>query len=305
MGRVRHSLHAVSQRATGLRSSLHQGLRRRRAGRALLSVLDRSFEGSLLHYASAMAFDLFLGAIPMLALAGWLFGRLLTNHAAARATSLLLGTTPVQVQGLAREELARSTPEMLAPVAIAGALWLGSSACSTCMEFLERRAAGTSRPWWKRRILSLMWVTGTLLAFGLGSALVLYVVGGPVRMLQSLVSPQAADATAYPLALALLYGLAVLLLAGFYRVVLPGHGVRRRVFLGAAIAIVLCVATSFGFAVYVAQLARYALYYGSLAAVAVTMVWLWLMCFFVLAGAEFLLSYDEPPAPLERSPRPA
>jgi hypothetical protein len=28
--------------------------------------------------------------------------------------------------------------------------------------------------------------------------------------------------------------------------------------------------------------------------VAVTMVWLWLMCFFVLAGAEFLLSYDEP-----------
>jgi membrane protein len=230
----------------------------------------------------------------MLALGGWLFGRLLTNDSAARATSLLLGTTPVQVQELAREELTRSTAGMLAPVAIAGALWLGSSACATCMEFLERRAVGSSRPWWQRRILSLLWVVGTIVAFGLGSAAVLYVVGGPVRMLQSLVSTRAADATSYPLAVGLLYGLSVLLLAGFYRVVLPHRGMPRRVFLGAAVAIVLSVLASLGFAIYVARLAQYAVYYGSLAAVAVTMVWLWLMCFFVLAGAEFLLSYDEP-----------
>jgi len=294
MGRLRHSLHTMGNRASGLRTSVHRGLRRSRAGRALLSVLDNSVEGPLLHYASAMAFDLFLGSIPMLALAGWLFGQLLTDDSALRATSLLLGSTPIQVQDLAREELGRSNAEMLAPLAIAGALWLGSSACSTCMEFLERRAIGKSRPWWQRRILSLLWVTGTLLAFGLGSAAVLYVIGGPVRMLQSIVSPRAADVTSYPLALGLLYGLSVLLLAGFYRVVLPQRGVRRRVFLGAAIAIVLSVVTSLGFAVYVARLAQYALYYGSLAAVAVTMVWLWLMCFFVLAGAEFLLAYDEP-----------
>jgi membrane protein len=294
MRQLRHSLRTLEQQASGLRTSVRRGLARRRAGRALLAVLHNSAEGPLLHYASAMAFDLFLGSIPLLALAGWLFGQLLTNDSAARATGLLLGSTPIQVQNLAREELNRTTPEMLAPVAIAGALWLGSSACATCMEFLERRAVGESRPWWQRRILSLLWVTGTLLAFGLGSAGVLYIVGGPVRILQSMVSSEAADATSYPLALALLYGLSVLLLAGFYRIVLPQRGVRRRVFLGAAIAIVLSVLTSLIFAVYVARLAQYALYYGSLAAVAVTMVWLWLMCFFVLAGAEFLLSYDEP-----------
>ena len=291
---LRQSLHGVGRRATGLWVSVHRGLARRRGGRALLSVVTSSVDGPLLHYASAMAFDLFLGSIPMLALAGWLLGQLLTDDSAVRAASLLLGSTPVQVQELAREELSRSAAGMLAPLATLGALWLGSSACSTCMEFLERRAVGTSRPWWQRRLLSLLWVSGTLLAFGLGSAAVLYFVGGPVRVLQSMVSTRAADATAYPLAVGLLYGLSVLLLAGFYRIVLPRRGMRRRVFLGAAVAIVLSVLTSLGFAVYVARLAQYALYYGSLAAVAVTMVWLWLMCFFVLAGAEFLLAFDEP-----------
>jgi membrane protein len=131
--------------------------------------------------------------------------------------------------------------------------------------------------------------------FGLGSALVFYLVGGPVRLLESLVTPETANKTAYALAMALLYLLAGLLLAAFYRVVLHARGVKRRIFAGAAFAITLSLLASFAFAVYVARLARYALYYGSLAAVAITMAWLWLLCFFVLLGAEFLLSYDELP----------
>jgi YihY family inner membrane protein len=288
-------LEQVGRLSARPKAAVRGNLGRHRIGRALLDVVDESIDGPLLHYASAMAFDLFLGSIPLLALAGWLFGRLLADDSALRAVSLLLNSSPVQVQALAHDELGRFAPEMLAPVAVAGALWLGSSACATCMHFLELRAGGRRRPWWERRLISLLWVIASLLLFGLGSAFVFAVVGGPVRVLQSLFTPETANRTAYALAVALLYLLAGLWLAAFYRIVLHARGVKRRVFVGAVFAIALTLLASFGFAIYVAQLARYALYYGTLSAVAITMVWLWLLCFFVLAGAEFLLSYDESP----------
>jgi membrane protein len=40
------------------------------------------------------------------------------------------------------------------------------------------------------------------------------------------------------------------------------------------------------FAYYASHLARFALFYGSLAAVAITLGWLWLICFSILASAE-------------------
>lgn len=295
MGRLSIMVQQVGRLSARPSRAVRRGLGRNRVGRAMLHVFDQSTDGPLIHYASAMAFDLFLGAIPLLALAGFLFGRLLADDSALRAVSLLLDSSPVQVQTLAREELGRQAPEMLAPLAIAGALWLGSSACATCMHFLELRAGGRQRPWWERRLLSLLWVVGTVLAFGVASAFVFTVVGGPSRLFESLLTPETANKTAYLLAVGLLYSLAGLWLAAFYRVVLHAKGVKRQVFAGAVFAIALTLLASFGFALYVARLARYAMYYGSLAAVAITMAWLWLLCFFVLAGAEFLLSYDESP----------
>lgn len=289
-GAMLEEVEALSQRPRAL---VRRGLSRFASGRALMHVVAQSFEGPLLHRASAMAFDLFLGAIPLLALAGWFFGHVVADGSGRRAAALLLGVTPVQVQALADDELSRSTPEMLAPLAVLVTLWLGSSACGTCMDYLERRIGTPPRPWWKRRLLSLAWVTGSLVVFIGGSALVFFITGGPVQMLESLVSPNTEGVAAYPLSLLLLYGLALLLLAGFYWVVLPHQRIRRRVFIGAALGIVLFVLVSSVFALYVASLAKYALYYGSLAAVAVTMAWLWLMCFLVLAGAEFLVSYEE------------
>jgi membrane protein len=62
--------------------------------------------------------------------------------------------------------------------------------------------------------------------------------------------------------------------------------VRRRVFPGAFVAIGLVIVISWGFSLYVRTLASYTLYYGSLAAIAVLLVWLWLMSLAILVGAE-------------------
>jgi uncharacterized BrkB/YihY/UPF0761 family membrane protein len=76
-------------------------------------------------------------------------------------------------------------------------------------------------------------------------------------------------------------------LAGFYHFsIAHTHRVRRRVFPGAFLAIALVVVVSWGFSLYVRTLATYTVYYGSLAAIAVLLIWLWLISLAMLIGAE-------------------
>jgi membrane protein len=80
-------------------------------------------------------------------------------------------------------------------------------------------------------------------------------------------------------------GLAVL--AAFYRYgVEHPAGVRRRAWPGALVAVLAWLVVSWGFGNYVISLGKYAVYYGSLAAVAVLLVWLWLTSLALLLGAE-------------------
>jgi uncharacterized BrkB/YihY/UPF0761 family membrane protein len=90
-------------------------------------------------------------------------------------------------------------------------------------------------------------------------------------------------------ALALVFTLAasVIALAAFYRfAVAHSRTIRRRVFPGAALAVGLWIIVSWCFSLYLRTLASYTMYYGSLAAVAVLLVWLWLVSLAILVGAE-------------------
>jgi membrane protein len=90
---------------------------------------------------------------------------------------------------------------------------------------------------------------------------------------------------ALALALSVLFAAAVL--AAFYRFsVHHSKRVTRRVLPGAAVAVVLWMVISWAFGLYVSTLAEYAVFYGSLAAVAVLLVWLWLTSLAILVGAE-------------------
>jgi membrane protein len=89
------------------------------------------------------------------------------------------------------------------------------------------------------------------------------------------------------LAASLLLGAGLLLLGGFYRFAVEHPpGVRRRVWPGAAAAIAWWLVVSWAFGAYVVSIADYALYYGSLAAVAVLLVWLYLTSLALVLGAE-------------------
>lgn len=90
---------------------------------------------------------------------------------------------------------------------------------------------------------------------------------------------------AFALVLSVLFATAVL--AAFYRFsVRHPKRVARRVLPGAVLAVVLWMMISWAFGLYVSTLAEYAVFYGSLAAVAVLLVWLWLTSLAILVGAE-------------------
>ena len=87
--------------------------------------------------------------------------------------------------------------------------------------------------------------------------------------------------------LVLTFVLTTLVLAAFYRFSISRpERVKRRVVPGAVLAVTLGLLITWGFGVYVRSLAGYAVFYGSLAAVVVMLVWLWLTSFAILVGAE-------------------
>jgi uncharacterized BrkB/YihY/UPF0761 family membrane protein len=89
------------------------------------------------------------------------------------------------------------------------------------------------------------------------------------------------------IALGLMLGTGAILLAGFYRFAVehpPGR--QRRVWPGAVTAIGSWVLVSWAFGNYAVSIGDYALYYGSLAAVAVLLVWLYLSSLTLVLGAE-------------------
>jgi membrane protein len=89
------------------------------------------------------------------------------------------------------------------------------------------------------------------------------------------------------LTIVLSLAVAVVGLSAFYRFsVTHARRVRRRLVPGAVVALALWIVVSWGFSLYLRTLASYTVYYGSLAAVAVLLVWLWLMSLAILVGAE-------------------
>ena len=76
------------------------------------------------------------------------------------------------------------------------------------------------------------------------------------------------------------------LLAGFYRISVAHPRGAARVWPGAVVAVISWLVVSWAFGVYATSIGDYALYYGSLAAVAVLLVWLYLTSLSLIVGAE-------------------
>lgn len=287
----------------------------------LLRALVRLAQGLLFHdafrAAPAMAFHFFLSLLPLLVFVGWVVGALVRNKGADTILDPFLASLPTATGAIIEREAHRlGGADRLGPLAAFGFLWIASGGTHGLMAAVEAVVGAPRRPWWKKRAIAMGWVLASLVAIATASFGVIQwdavfhqeeATATPSTSTVSTAAPPrlASDTRVRgprttrrvmrmfrsegerALALALSLAGAVVGLAGFYRLsVSHMKRVRRRVFPGAALAVGLWVVISWGFGLYVKTLTDYAVFYGSLAAVAVLLVWLWLVSLAILVGAE-------------------
>lgn len=261
--------------------------------RGWLDVLKRTRRGIRDTHASiiaaGVAFYGFLALVPALIALVIVYG-LVANPADVKdQIASFASAAPRDAQRLLTSQLASITrgagggAGIGALIAIAGAIWAASSgmaALDTGLTIVNRETE--TRGFVKRRLLALVLtvfaVTGVLLTLALVVAL--------PSVLQSI---DVGDVGKIAIGLARWVLLAALLLFGLG--VIFRYGPQRRrpqwrwITPGAIVAVVVGLAASIGFSIYVTLMGNYNKTYGALGAIIVLLLWLYFMAYAVLFGA--------------------
>ncbi|HEU5076680.1 MAG TPA: YhjD/YihY/BrkB family envelope integrity protein, partial [Polyangiaceae bacterium] len=176
----------------------------------------------------------------------------------------------------------------LAPLAMMSGWWLASSAFHTLISVYEDAFKISPRAWWIKRLIALLCAFLAICGLSLSGAIgFLLAMGASHPVARLLLGPLNTMGVARWLGILLALFVATAVFSALFLVsVRRKRSVKRHVVPGAAIAVILGAVSSAGFGYYAAQLGRFALFYGSLAAVAITMAWLWLWCLATLLGVE-------------------
>jgi membrane protein len=223
--------------------------------------------------ANAMAFDAFFSIVPLVALVGWGAHELVRSKPELLAPLLRVAPGPVaRIADAQLMRLSESGEAWLAPLGVAGFLWLSSDGIATAMRVFENMFGARRRPWLRRRLVAIGIVVAavTTLVTAAGLATLGAFLGGVGGVALRWLAPVVA--------------LWLLLALFFHHATLGRSGQARRGFRGAAITLALWVVVSLGFSLYVRRIANYSAFYGSLAAVIVLLLWLWLLSLALLVG---------------------
>lgn len=244
--------------------------------------------------AAALTFFGILAIFPFLLFLVSLAGLILDPQLAQSLTMELSAVAPpaaTTILGNQLQSLAQSGSAGLLTVSGVGAIWAASGGVRALIRSLNRvYGVQESRPFWKVRGLAIV---GTLVgaAIGLVAALVAVfapvvadAIGGPV--------PTLASWARLPVA-----GLLMMFVWALAYWALPDVEQRFRFITpGSVIGVVIWIAASWGFSVYVQNFGNYEATYGALAGVIVLLFWMWITSQVILLGAEInaLLEHRSP-----------
>jgi membrane protein len=241
----------------------------------------------LMVQSAAVAFFALLSIAPVLVTAISVYGAVNTPEQALLQLSRAAGMLPPDLHAIVSEQLRTITTASAQVLTVRGltalvvALWTATTAMVYLIDGLTLAYHETETRGYLRR-------SGLALVFVLGGALLLGAViaadGIASRWLAGASGPLRAVAPALSwVALAVLM---MLVLSVLYRFAPDRTGARWGwISGGSAIATLLWLATTAGLFAYVESLGSYEATYGSLAGVAISMLWLWVTVFLVVLGA--------------------
>ncbi len=247
----------------------------------------QSFGERLMVQVSAVAFFALLSIAPVLVTALSIYGAVNTPESALAQLSEIAAVLPDDLEPLVADQLTTITTasgQVLTWRGITGlvaALWTATTAATYLVDALTLAYDEQETRGFLRR-------SGLGLLVVLGGAALLGGVIAAATFLSSVVAaaPGPVRAVEPVLVWLGLAGLMVLVLAVLYRIGPDRRQARWRwISGGAVLATGLWLATSAALFAYVQSLGDYTATYGSLAGVAISMVWLWLSVFLVVLGA--------------------
>ncbi len=263
----------------------------------LVGLVRRVTRGLFRHHAfdhaATMAFYFFLGTVPLMVLGGVLLGSFLQTAGAQSVVVPLYRALPGVARELVRTELkdiAEVRAGSMAPLSLLGFLWLTSNGFHNLMDVFELLIGASPRSWWRQRCIAVLWVAATLSAALISILMLVVIFGwsqgltGPAQVPELLGRVQLWHAVVVG---AVFLAVTTVGVATFYRIaVVHPPGVQRRVWPGALASMALWAAISWLFSAYVRVIGHYAIFYGSLATVAVTLLWFYLSSLAFVIGAE-------------------
>ncbi len=255
--------------------------------RVLRRSVRQAFGERLMVQVSAVAFFALLSIAPVLVTALSIYGALNSPEEALQQLSDMAEVLPDDLEPLVADQLTSITAasgQVLTFRGLTGllaALWTATTAATYLVDALTLAYhEEETRGFLRRSALGLAVVLGGAALLGgaiAGRGLLSSVVAAAPGLLGSL------ESTLVWIGLA---GLMVLVLAVLYRVGPDRRQARWRwISGGAVLATFLWLATSLALFAYVQGLGDYTATYGSLAGVAISMVWLWISVFLVVLGA--------------------
>jgi membrane protein len=279
-GTPRHPSHGCSASAPGDIPVRHWGEILRRVGPQVM--------GDQLPLLSAgVAFFAVLSIAPVLVTALSVYAAVNSPAQALKELSGVVGLLPGQLRPVVADQvvtIADASTRVTTPRGVIGLLFALSTATTAANYLVDALTLAyhetETRSLWRR--------TGLALALVLSGALLLGAlmagVGAGMRRAEN-ASP-AVQSLAHALAWVGLGAVMAVVLAVLYRLA-PDRRPARWCWVswGATVATVLWLATSYGLSLYVQHMSTYESTYGSLAGVAISMIWLWITVLLVVVGA--------------------
>jgi membrane protein len=263
--------------------------------RLLGDLATRLYEDDILTAAAALAFYFFFSIFPLvlfvMALASLLPVAGVETWLLENAAQSLPEQAYALLEGTLRSIL--ETPRGgLVSIGAVLALWSASSAFAALINGINRaHRVRDPRPWWRSRLYAI----GLTIALSLLMllAFVLTVFGSQlVLLVERLLGPLAAGAAAV-LRWGITLGLVMLVVAAIYYACPADERRWQWIRPGAVLFTLGFAASSALFSYYVSEIASYSATYGPLGAVIILLFWMYLLAFFLLAGAELNALLEE------------
>ncbi|HSP40850.1 MAG TPA: YihY/virulence factor BrkB family protein [Gillisia sp.] len=256
----------------------------------LLGVKERVGENNLTIVAAGVAFYAFLAIFPALMALLSLYGLAVNPELAEQQISQLSGMMPEQAFSIIKKRVENliSTPGSTlgwsTALGILISLWSANAGTKSLFTGVDiAYDTKNDRGFIKQNALTLLFTFGFIVTLLLSMSLIVIFPA----IVQAFGLPDNIDSLVSWLRWPLLAGIVILVISLIYKYAPYRKSPKFKwVIVGAAVATFLWLILSLGFSFYVSNFGNYGEMYGSISAVVILMLWLFLTSFIILVGAE-------------------